>query len=221
MNKITELESLKKKMAADTSLPKYEGSTQLVFGDGNVNAQVMCIGEGPGYWEDQKGRPFVGNAGALLNRLLTIAGLTREEGFVESGPESIFITNVVNYRPPGNRDPLPEEMAAFAAYIDQIIEIVNPQVMVTLGRFSMAKFLPTARISTVHGKAFSLKWKTNNLLVVPMYHPAAALRNGAVMEEIRRDFAKLPEYIKKLKETPPEEKKEKDAPVGVEQMTLV
>lgn len=209
-------------MAEDASLPKYEGATRLVFGDGNVNAEVMCIGEGPGYWEDQKGRPFVGNAGALLNRLLDIAGLKREEGFVESGPESIFITNVVNYRPPGNRDPEPQEIAAFATYIDKMIEIIRPRVMVTLGRFSMAKFLPTARISSVHGKAFSLKWRELNLLVVPMYHPAAALRNGAVMEETRRDFAKLPEYFKKLKETPlEEEKKEEEQQIAAEQMTLV
>ncbi len=221
MNKIIELESLKKKMAADTSLPKYEGATQLVFGDGNVDAEVMCIGEGPGYWEDQKGRPFVGNAGGLLNRLLGIAGLTREEGFVESGPESIFITNVVNYRPPGNRDPEPQEIAAFATYIDKMIEIIKPRVIVTLGRFSMAKFLPTARISSVHGKTFEIEWKGINLLVIPMYHPAAALRNGAVMEESRRDFAKLPEYLKKLKAAPPKEEKKEEPAIEVEQMTLV
>lgn len=223
MDKIKELQSLKEKMAVDKTLPKYEGATRLVFGDGNVNATVMCVGEGPGYWEDQKGSPFVGNAGALLNRLLSLAHLTRESGFVESGPDTIFITNVVHYRPPGNRDPLPEEIAAFAFYLDRMLEIINPKVIVTLGRFSMAKFLPTARISSVHGKKFVLNWKGRNILVIPMYHPAAALRSGAVMEASKSDFAKLSHYLSDLdkldkldkKEAEPKEEKQ------VKQMNLI
>src|SRR3972149_9594143 len=115
--KLTKLRELKKKMKEDTTLPLRKSATNLVFGEGSSDAKLFFLGEGPGYWEDQKGRPFVGNAGALLNQLLYSIKLPREE---------VFITNVVNYRPPENRDPLPEEISAFEPYLNKMIKIINP-----------------------------------------------------------------------------------------------
>lgn len=174
-------------MERDKTLPLRKGATNLVFGEGNPNAKIFFLGEGPGYWEDAKGRPFVGNAGALLNQLLYSIKLPRQD---------VFITNIICFRPPANRDPLPEEIAAFAPYIDAIITTVNPGVIVTLGRFSMAKFLPGAKISLVHGEPHGVDWKGRELTVVPMYHPAAALRSGEILRQIKADFAQLPDIIK-------------------------
>jgi uracil-DNA glycosylase family 4 len=193
------LDSLKKKMLKDESLPLRKGATNLVFGEGNPGAEIFCLGEGPGYWEDQKARPFVGNAGGLLNQLLSSIKIPREE---------VFITNVVCYRPPENRDPTPEEMAAFEPYINKMIEVINPKVILTLGRFSMGKFLPGVKISAVHGKPHEVNWKGKNLLVVPMYHPAAALRNGQVLYQEKQDFLKLPEILAEYKNKKEEKKVE-------------
>lgn len=181
------LDKLKRKMNKDETLPLRKEATNLVFGEGDSDAKVMFIGEGPGYWEDQKGKPFVGNAGAFLNQLLQSIKLPREH---------VFITNVVNYRPPGNRDPLPEEIAAFSPYIDKMIEIIKPKMIVTLGRFSMAKFLPGVKISDVHGKLYTIDWKGREIIIVPMYHPAAGLRNGEIKRRTVEDFQKLPEILK-------------------------
>ncbi|MGB6838780.1 MAG: uracil-DNA glycosylase [Microgenomates group bacterium] len=173
-------------MKSDEMLPLRSGATNLVFGEGNPDAKVMFIGEGPGYWEDQKGRPFVGNAGAFLNQLLHSIELPREE---------VFITNVVNYRPPGNRDPFPDEIAAFRPYVDKMIEIIRPKVIVTLGRFSMAKFVPGVKISNVHGKPQDIKWKGRQIMIVPMYHPAAGLRNGEIKRRTMEDFKIISEVL--------------------------
>jgi uracil-DNA glycosylase family 4 len=181
------LNDLRAKMLRDETLPLKKGATNLVFGEGDPEAQMFFLGEGPGYWEDIKARPFVGNAGALLNQLLYSIKVPREE---------VFITNVVCYRPPGNRDPEPSEIEAFQKYIDEMIKIIEPKIIVTLGRFSMGKFLPGARISSVHGKTFRVNWKGSEIVVVPMYHPAAALRSGEVMAQIKADFLKLPEVLK-------------------------
>src|SRR3989304_9075571 len=143
MNKQEELGELKEKMLRDNSLPLMKGATNLVFGVGNPETKILCVGEGPGYWEDQKAEPFVGAAGQLLNQLLHSINLERKD---------VFITNVVHHRPPSNRDPLPEEIGAYGKYLDKIIEIINPKVIVTLGRFSMAKFIPNVMISGIHGK---------------------------------------------------------------------
>jgi uracil-DNA glycosylase family 4 len=207
MNKKELLDELKKKMEMDESLPLKKGTTNLVFGVGNSDAEILYIGEGPGYWEDLKAEPFVGNAGKLLDSLLQSIKLPREE---------VYITNVVHHRPLGNRDPLPEEIAAYGVYLDQIIEIIGPRVIVTLGRFSMGKFLSTVRISGVHGKKFNVKWKEKNIVVVPMYHPAAALRNGEVMRQIKEDFLELPEILKEVKNIKEELKKPE-----IKQMELV
>jgi uracil-DNA glycosylase len=151
-NKQYLLDALKAEMEKDQALPLKKGATRLVFGVGNPESDILLIGEGPGYFEDQKGEPFVGNAGKLLDRLLSSIGLDRTQ---------VYITNVVHHRPPENRDPEPNEIEAYGKYLDKIMEIIEPQIIITLGRFSMAKFLPSARISSVHGrqqKVF-LEWK--------------------------------------------------------------
>jgi uracil-DNA glycosylase family 4 len=156
--------------------------TKAVPGEGNPNARVMLIGEGPGWHEDQQGRPFVGNAGKFLNELLALAGLKRED---------VFITNVVKCRPPGNRDPMPDEIAACAPYLERQIAAIDPDVIVTLGRFSMARWFPGERISKIHGQPK----KDGKRLIVPMYHPAAALHQSALRGAIEEDFAKLPKFL--------------------------
>ncbi|OGY09479.1 MAG: hypothetical protein A2782_04300 [Candidatus Blackburnbacteria bacterium RIFCSPHIGHO2_01_FULL_43_15b] len=191
MSKVEELARLKQEMEEDTSLPLRTNETRLVFGEGNPDAELYFIGEGPGFNENLQGRPFVGQAGKLLNRTLETIGLKRED---------VYISNVVRFRPPGNRDPEPHEIAAFQPYVDREIEIINPPVIVTLGRFSMGKFLPGERISQIHGKPYELKWNGKDVTIVPMYHPAAALRAGAVMQQFVEDFKKLPQILEKIKE---------------------
>jgi len=188
MTKKQDLENLKSEMKK-ISLPLKKGATNLVFGEGNPDTKIFFLGEGPGYWEDIKARPFVGNAGLFLNQLLQSIKVERKD---------VFITNVVCYRPPSNRDPFPEEIEAFEPYIDKMLEIIKPKIIVTLGRFSMAKFLPGVKISIVHGKAFDVNWRGRQIKVVPMYHPAAALRNGSVMLQIKEDFLKVPGLLKEM-----------------------
>ena len=200
MSKKEELGQLKSEMEK-ADLPLKKGATNLVFGEGNPDAKIFFLGEGPGYWENVKGRPFVGQAGVLLSQLLQSIKVERN---------NVFITNVVGYRPPGNRDPLPEEIGAFQPYIDKMIEIIKPKIIVTLGRFSMVKFLPGVKISIVHGSAFVVNWKGREIKVVPMYHPAAALRNGDVMFQIKEDFLKLPGLLKEI-----------DSKIDAKQMELI
>ncbi len=206
MSNFEELHKLEKEMEKDDTLPLRKGATKLVFGTGNTKAKILCIGEGPGFNEDRQGIPFVGQAGKLLDKLFPLAGLQRKD---------VFITNIVHHRPPENRDPEPDEIAAYGKYLDKIIEIINPEVIITLGRFSMAKFLPNVFISEVHGKKQNVFWKGRNIVVIPMYHPAAALRNGNVMESEKNDFYQLKEILSKM-----EEEKKKEVP-GSEQMNLV
>lgn len=158
-----------------------------VPGEGPSNARIMFIGEGPGVNENEQGRPFVGAAGKLLEDLLAKAGLNRKD---------VFICNVVKCRPPGNRDPLPEEMLACGKYLDRQIEAINPEVIVTLGRFSMGKFMPGARISAIHGKAT----RVDGRLIVAMFHPAAALHQPALKPALEQDFANLPRLLKQQAE---------------------
>lgn len=161
--------------------------TNAVPGEGSYRAEVMFIGEGPGYHEDRQGRPFVGPAGQFLNELLGIAGLSRE---------SAYITNVVKCRPPNNRDPEPDEIAACAPYLERQIALVNPRIIVTLGRYSMAKFFPGERISQIHGTARVVDGR----LCVAMYHPAAGLHQASLADVIRADFRKLPIFIEQARE---------------------
>ena len=209
MTKKQLLDELKSKMKADISLPLCRGATQLVFGDGDPDTEILFIGEGPGYWEDQKGVPFVGNAGSLLNQLLLKIGMQRQD---------VYITNVVHHRPPENRDPTPEEIMTYQPYLDEIIKIIDPKMIVTLGRFSMGKFMPNVFISSVHGREKAVDWKGKSITVVPMYHPAAALRSTEVKLKLTADFERLPEVLKKIKE--------KNDTIGevakkVEQMNLI
>jgi DNA polymerase len=155
---------------------------------------MLLIGEGPGFHENEQGRPFVGQAGKLLEDLLGRIGLKRGD---------VFITNVVKCRPPGNRDPLPDELSACSEYLNRQIEALNPPVIVTLGRFSMAKFLPLARISDAHGRPVNV----NGRLIVPMYHPAAALHQPSLKPALEKDFLQLQELIRSgvhKEEAPPD-----------------
>ena len=160
----------------------YKGALKPVPGEGNPNAEVMLIGEAPGWHENQQGRPFVGAAGQFLEDLLRSVGLRRDQ---------VFITNVVKHRPPDNRDPLPDEIAACNGYLDRQIAIIDPRVIVTLGRFSMNKFFPGERISRIHGVAR----RHGNRLVLPLYHPAAALHQNALRRTVEEDFRKLPQVL--------------------------
>ena len=174
------LEQIAAQVRVCTKCDLYKGTRNGVPGAGNPQAEVMFIGEGPGMQEDRQGLPFVGPAGLFLNELLAAAGLKRED---------VFITIVVKHRPPENRDPLPEEIAACADYLIQQIEAIDPKVIVTLGRYSMARFFPGAKISQIHGQYKVVDGR----VVVAMYHPAAALRADPVRRAALDDFkAALP-----------------------------
>jgi DNA polymerase len=160
-----------------------------VPGEGPADAEIMFIGEGPGFHENEQGRPFVGAAGHFLEELLQAVGLGREQ---------VYITNVVKCRPPSNRDPMADELSACDGFLQRQIQAINPKVIVTLGRFSMHKFLPNARISQAHGQAVRVKGR----LVVPFYHPAAALHQPSLRPTVEADFARLPEWIEKAGDAP-------------------
>ena len=167
-----------------------------VPGEGPSNSRIMFIGEGPGFHEDQQGRPFVGAAGKFLEELLGYAGLKRND---------VFITNVVKCRPPGNRDPQDDELAACSNYLDRQIEIINPEVIVTLGRFSMAKFFGNVKISQIHGQARMI----NERLIVAMFHPAAALHQPGLKSTLINDFSKLPGFLRTISKKEDEVQKER------------
>ncbi|HUZ00878.1 MAG TPA: uracil-DNA glycosylase [Thermomicrobiaceae bacterium] len=156
--------------------------TMAVPGDGNPDADIVFIGEGPGWHEDRQGLPFVGAAGQFLDEMLGKIGLTRAD---------VFVTNVVKCRPPGNRDPLPDEITACAPYLDEQLELIKPKLVVTLGRFSMARWFPTERISRIHGQPRRI----GSLVVVPMYHPAAALHQASLRATVEADMMKLPQIL--------------------------
>jgi DNA polymerase len=159
------------------------GRTNAVPGEGSANADIMFIGEGPGFYEDQQGRPFVGASGKFLDELLASIGLDRR---------TVFIANVVKCRPPQNRDPQPDEIEACSAYLDQQIDVIAPKVIVTLGRHSMQRWFPGEAISRVHGQPR----RKGHQIVVPMYHPAAALHQGSLRKVIETDFARLPGFLR-------------------------
>ena len=166
--------------------------TKAVPGEGPGNASIMLIAEGPGRNEDQQGRPFVGAAGNFLEDLLDSAGMNRED---------IFITNMIKCRTPENRDPTPEEMEACSKYLDRQIELIAPDLILTVGSFSMEKFLPGEKISKARGR---LRRK-HGLNILPIIHPAAGLRQNAMRQPIEQDFECLPHYLRMAQEHPPEE----------------
>ena len=184
---MTALADLAKEVSGCDRCPLARGRTRAVPGDGPENAAIMFIGEGPGFHEDQQGKTFVGVAGQFLNELLQSIGLQRTE---------VYITNVVKCRPPGNRDPQPEEIAACQSYLDRQIALIKPQVIVTLGRYSMARAFPNEKISAIHGKPR----KVGEIVYVPMFHPAAALHQPALQKTVEEDFARLPGILANLKQ---------------------
>lgn len=189
------LEKVRQKILTADITPDLASQAQnLVMGDGNPDADIVFIGEAPGKNEDEQGVPFVGAAGKFLNEMLAAAGMDRSD---------VYITNIVKYRPPNNRDPLPEEKQAFWPYLAKQLEIIDPKAIVTLGRHSMEFFLPDAKISEIHGHAVRkhVKYHDGNeheWLIVPLYHPAAALYNGGLRQTLIDDFLNVPELIKKL-----------------------
>lgn len=167
-------------------------ATQPVPGDGNASSKIVFIGEAPGKNEDLEGRPFIGAAGKFLAEMLGDIGMKRED---------IYITNIVKYRPPNNRDPLPEEIAACKEWLMEELAFIKPTLIVFLGRHSMNHFFPLEKISNVHGKLLIRTWPgLGRQHFLPLYHPAAALYNGGMRDTLKEDFAKIPKILKKIKE---------------------
>jgi DNA polymerase len=197
-SKQQQLDDIQQKIIDDKVMPELaEGATQLVFGVGNPDADIVFIGEAPGKNEDLKGEPFVGAAGKFLDEMLEMIDLKRAD---------IYITNIVKYRPPGNRDPHPEEKKAFLPYLQSQLEVIQPKVVVTLGRHAMNCFLPDLQISKVHGqpKRVKLRLKENDkeafeVIILPLFHPAAALYNGDMRQTLIDDFALIPTILEKIK----------------------
>lgn len=185
-SKQSDLDALSAQILTDNICPDLAAqATQLVFGVGSPDAELIFIGEAPGKNEDLKGEPFIGAAGKFLNEMLAMIGLDRSD---------IYITNIVKYRPPNNRDPLPEEKAAFLPYLEKQIEIIKPKLIVTLGRHSMDSLLPGLKISEAHGKPM----QHNGKVYLPLFHPAAALYNGGMRQTLLDDFALIPSILEKF-----------------------
>jgi DNA polymerase len=176
------LERIAREVSVCTKCALHESRKQAVTGEGPADAEIMFIGEGPGFHENEQGRPFVGAAGKFLDQLLEQAGLTRAD---------VFIANVVKCRPPGNRDPQADELLACGEYLDGQIEAINPSIIVTLGRVSMGRYFPGAKITSIHGRMQKIEGR----FIIPMFHPAAALHQPALRPSILADFAKLPEQL--------------------------
>lgn len=165
-------------------------ATQLVMGSGNPEADIVFIGEAPGKNEDLQGKPFVGAAGKFLDTMLAEAGMDRND---------VYITNIVKYRPPNNRDPLPEEKVEFWPYLVKQLAIIDPKVVITLGRHSMEYFLPGYKIGEIHGQPKRVDFDDHKLVIMPLFHPAAALYNGGLRQTLIDDFLKVPEVIRQIK----------------------
>lgn len=225
MSKQDDLQKIADQIEANNVCPELKaGATQLVFGDGNTEAEIVFIGEAPGKNEDQQGIPFVGAAGKFLNEMLESIGLKRED---------IYITNIVKYRPPNNRDPEPEEKKAFWPYLVRQLNVIQPKLVVTLGRHSMEYFLPSQKISQVHGEPKRIRLKIgdqdmhsvqgeaeqrsgayekyeeraaeastqqgmHSLVILPLFHPAAALYNGGLRQTLLDDFSRIPGILSKI-----------------------
>ncbi len=191
MDKQAQIDQIKADILTNNICPDLAASSiQLVIGDGNLDADIVFIGEAPGKNEDEQGIPFVGAAGKFLNEMLAQAGLVRSD---------VYITNIVKYRPPNNRDPLPDEKKAFWPYLVRQLDVISPKVIVTLGRHSMEYFLPDAKISQIHGEAKRITFGDKKLVIVPLYHPAAALYNGGMRQTLIDDFLRVPKVIEKIK----------------------
>jgi DNA polymerase len=187
MDKQQQIDQLKTDILEKNICPELaEQATQLVMGDGNLDAAIVFIGEAPGKKEDESGLPFVGVSGKFLNEMLAQAGLVRSD---------VYITNVVKYRPPQNRDPKPAEKKAFMPYLLKQLEIIHPKVVITLGRHSMEYFLPGAKIGEIHGQPHNVQIDGDEFMIIPLYHPAAALYNGSLRATLIEDFIRVPGII--------------------------
>lgn len=221
-SKAEQLNNLNAKMSACSRCALRAGCTRVVPGEGSVESEIMFIGEGPGKKEDELGRPFVGAAGKFLDEMLGIIGLSREQVYPhtkKTGNEAneaneqknissqknklfgvgVYIANVVKCRPPGNRDPLPEEVEECWPWLMEQIKIIDPKLIVTLGRHSMERFLPGQKISEVHGKAMRREIpEIGKRVFYTLYHPAAALYNGSMREVLVKDFKRIPKVLEKI-----------------------
>lgn len=196
MNKQQLLDQIRADIISDNVCPDLAKTAKnLVIGDGNPDADIVFIGEAPGKNEDEQGLPFVGASGKFLNEMLASVGLERKD---------IFITNIVKYRPPNNRDPLPQEKKDFLPYLQRQLEVIAPKVVITLGRHSTNCFLPDLQISKAHGepKRIKLQFKENDdvleVVILPLYHPAAALYNGGMRQTLLDDFSTIPAILHKI-----------------------
>jgi uracil-DNA glycosylase len=200
MDKQQRLDEIKTKIVADKVCPELaKTATNMVFGAGSPSAEIAFIGEAPGKFEDQQGLPFVGAAGKFLDEMLDSIGLKRDD---------VYITNIVKYRPPNNRDPLPEEKQAFLPYLQAQLEAIQPKLVVTLGRHSTNCFLPDLQISKIHGEPKRIRLKQKGisnkgsseltLVIMPLFHPAAALYNSSMRQTLIDDFAKIPHVLKAI-----------------------
>ncbi len=184
-----ELTELYQEIAACRDCELARHRTRVVPGEGPEDAELLFIGEAPGWNEDQQGRPFVGAAGGFLDQLLASIGLKREQ---------VYIANVIKCRPPQNRDPLPDEIQSCRKWLDRQVEIIQPRVIITLGRYSMARYFPGESISKVHGKPR----KENNVVYYPVYHPAAALHQGSLRQIIEADMLRIPRILAEFEQMP-------------------
>lgn len=208
IQKQEQLEALRAQIIADHICPELEKTaTQLVFGHGSPDAKIVFIGEAPGKKEDLKGVPFIGAAGKFLDEMLATISTSRQD---------VYITNIVKYRPPNNRDPLPAEKAAFMPYLQAQLEIIQPKIVVTLGRHSLNCFLPDLQISKVHGQPQQINLavqptgaKALKVVLLPLFHPAAALYNGGLRQTLIDDFARIPDAITHIEKEHKNNKKRK------------
>ncbi len=199
---MSDLDALHQRIRVCTLCKLHSGRTNAVPGEGPEQADVMFIGEGPGFHEDKQGRPFVGAAGQFLEELLSNINLKRD---------AVFITNVVKCRPPANRDPEPDEIEACRGYLERQIELIQPKMVVTLGRFSMARYFPNAKISQIHGQPK----KMEGVIYYPMYHPAAALHQPSLRRTVQEDMKRIPQLLAEI-----DRLAEEDPPEQIEQLSL-
>ncbi len=204
MSSVDILKEVAAEVSVCTKCDLCKGRTKAVPGEGNPQASILFIGEGPGFNEDRQGRPFVGPAGQFLEELLASINLKRSD---------VFITNVVKCRPPNNRDPEPDEIAACNDYLDRQIAAINPGVIVTLGRHSMAKFFGSEKVSVIHGHAR----KIDGRVCIAMYHPAAGLHQASLKDTIRADFKKIPLIIAEAERMDTESKAKPEPPKAKEE----
>lgn len=194
LNKRAQLEQIAADIVNNNVCPDLAmQANRLVMGEGSADANIMFIGEAPGKKEDETGRPFVGAAGKFLDEMLTSAGMRRED---------VFITSILKYRPPNNRDPKPEEKAEFLPYLLRQIDVIQPKIIAPLGRHGMEFFLPGVKIGQIHGQPQKMTLEGRELTIMPLFHPAAALYNGRLRQTLIDDFLKVPELIAELKTLP-------------------